>query len=135
MNVTENLLTPLLELYSATSTRLNLRSGNFSWTGRNLTQSIDEDHRGNEWLTTSTGSGSLESSSFDGRVDYGTITPLLSIDGDYPASGVVRIDGLNGSSIVVTALNEETLQLAIDINGDTVVDETRLLDWSEVDVF
>lgn len=41
--------------------------------------------------------------------------------------------GANGSSIVVTALDSEAdLQLAIDWNGDTVVDETRLMAWDTV---
>jgi hypothetical protein len=74
----------------------------------------------------------IDVQSFAGRIDYGTTTPFQSVDGDYPATGVLRIDGANGTSVVVTALNEENLQLAIDSNGDTIVDETRLMDWSSV---
>jgi hypothetical protein len=44
----------------------------------------------------------------------------------------VRIDGANGTSVVGTALDEEDLQLAIDWTGDTVVDETRLMEWNTV---
>lgn len=132
LNVNMNLLTPDLELYSITSTRFTLNSGSTSWIFHDVVSTVEDDYRGDAWLTTLSESGSLESSGFEGRVDYGTITPFRSVDGDYPATGVLRIDGANGSSILVTALNEERLQLAIDWNGDTAVDETRLMDWSTV---
>ncbi len=132
LNVDMNLLTPGLESYGITTSRFSLRSGSTSRTVYDVVSSVDDDYRGDEWLMTLSESGSMESSSFTGRIDYGTITPFRSVDGDYPATGVLRIDGANGSSILVTALNEESLQLAIDWNGDTAVDETRLMDWSTV---
>lgn len=132
LNVNMNLLTPNLESYSATSTRFTVNSGSTSWIFHDVVSTVDDDYRGDAWLTTFSESGSLESSSFEGRVDYGTTTPFQSVDGGYPATGVLRIGGANGSSIVVTTLNDEQLQLAIDWNGDTVVDETRLMDWSTV---
>jgi hypothetical protein len=132
LNVNMDLRTPNLESYSVTSTRFTLNSGGTAWTLHDLVLTFVDDYRGDAWLTTFSESGSLESSNFAGRVDYGTLTPFQSVDGNYPATGVLRIGGANGSSIVVTALNEEELQLAIDWNGDTVVDETRLMDWSTV---
>lgn len=132
LNVNMNLLTPGLESYTITSTRFTLGSGSKSWTVHNMVATVDDDYRNGGWLTTTSGSGSLESSRFTGRVDYGTITPFQSVDGNYPGTGVTRIDGANGTSILVTALDEERLQLAIDWNGDSVVDESRLMDWNTV---
>lgn len=132
LNVDMNLLTPHLESYGITSTRFTLSSGNTDWIFHDVVSNVEDDHRGDAWLTTLSESGSLESSNFEGRVDYGTLTPFQSVDGDYPATGVLRIDGANGASVVVTALNEENLQLAVDWNGDSVVDETRLMAWSTV---
>jgi hypothetical protein len=132
LNVNMNLLTAGLESYAISATRFELASGNTSWVFHDLVSSIDDDYRSGTWLTTVSESGSLESSSFGGRVDYGTTTPFQSVDGSYPRVGVVRIDGANGTSVVVTALDEEDLQLAIDWTGDTVVDETRLMEWNTV---
>jgi hypothetical protein len=132
LNVDMNLLTPDLESDSITFTRFTLRSGNTAWTFHDVVSNVEDDHRGDAWLTTLSESGSLESSNFEGRIDYGTLTPFQSVDGDYPATGVLRIDGANGASVVVTALDEENLQLAIDWNGDAAIDETRLMDWSTV---
>jgi hypothetical protein len=132
LNVNMNLLTANLESYSITTTRFSLSSGSTSWTMHDVVSTVDDDYRGGGWLMTLSESGSLESSNFEGRVDYGTTTPFQSVDGNPPATGVLRIDGANGSSITVTALNEENLQLVIDWNGDTIVDETRLMAWSTV---
>lgn len=132
LNVNMNLLTPGLELYSITTSRFTLASGATSWIFSDMVTTFEDDYRDSGWLSTFSESGSLESSNFEGRVDYGTLTPFQSVDGNPPAAGVLRIGGANGSSIVVTALNEANLQLAIDWNGDTVVDETRLMDWETV---
>jgi hypothetical protein len=132
LNVDMNLLTPDLESDIITLTRFALSSGNTDWTFHDVVSNVEDDHRGNAWLTTLSESGSLASSNFEGRIDYGTLTPFQSVDGDYPTTGVLRIDGANGASVVATALNEENLQLAIDWNGDSVVDETRLMAWSTV---
>jgi hypothetical protein len=132
LNVNMNLLTPDLELYSISTSRFTLESGNHSWIFHDVVSTVEDDYRGASWRTTLSESGSLESSSFEGRVDYGTLTPFQSVDGNPPATGVLRIDGANGTSIVVTALNTEELQLTIDSNGDTVVDETRLMGWDTV---
>ena len=132
LNVDMNLLTPELESDIITLTRFALSSGNTDWTFHDVVSNVEDDHRGNAWLTTLSESGSLASANFEGRIDYGTLTPFQSVDGDYPTTGVLRIDGANGASVVATALNEENLQLAIDWNGDSVVDETRLMAWSTV---
>lgn len=132
LNVNMNLLTPDLDLYSISTSRFELASGDNSWIFHDVVSTSEDDHRGSGWLITLSESGSLESSSFAGRVDYGTTTPFQSVNGNPPAAGVLRIGGANGSSILVTALNEADLQLAIDWNGDTVVDETRLMAWDTV---
>lgn len=132
LNVNLNLLTADLELYGISSTRFTFNSGNNSWIFHDVVSTVEDDFRNGGWQTTFSESGSLESSSFGGRVDYGTLTPFHSVNGNPPAAGVVRIGGANGSSIVVTTLNEENLQLTIDWNGDTFVDETRPMAWGTI---
>ena len=133
MTLDLNLMTLGLDSYLMGSPRLEVNSGNSSWVLHDMVVSIDDDYRGAEWLTITSASGSLESSNFEGRVDFGTPTDFVASDENYPHTGVLRIDGANGSSILVTVIDEESLQLAIDVNGDGTVDETRLMDWTEVD--
>jgi hypothetical protein len=132
LNVDMDLLTAGLESYDITSTLFTLTSGASTWLVRDLVSFFEDDYRDEEWHVTLDESGSLESSSFAGRVDYGTTTPFESVDGGYPQTGVLRIDGANGSSVVVTVLDEEELQLDIDRDGNEVVDETLVLEWDEI---
>jgi hypothetical protein len=132
LNVDMDLRIAGLETYDIESTLFTLTSGATTWIVRDLVSFFEDDYRDEEWRVTLDESGSLESSSFAGRVDYGTTTPFVSVDGGYPRAGVLRIDGANGTSVLVTVLDEEELQLEIDRNGDEVVDETLLLNWEDI---
>lgn len=132
LDIDLNFLTPGRELYDISTSRFTVTSGSRSRIFRDMVTSAEDDYRGGGWLSTFSESGSLESWNFEGRIDYGTLSPFQSVDGNPPGTGVLRIDGANGTSILVTALNEAELQLAIDWDGDTLVDETRLMDLDTV---
>jgi hypothetical protein len=50
-----------------------------------------------------------------------------------PISGVLRIIGAGNGSITVTALDEMSVQLEIDEDGDGTVDATIITTWDELD--
>ncbi|MEM8769962.1 MAG: hypothetical protein AAGE43_21210, partial [Pseudomonadota bacterium] len=50
-----------------------------------------------------------------------------------PISGVLRIVGLDGGSILVTALDEVNVQLEVDEDGDGTVDVTIMTTWDELE--
>ena len=56
-----------------------------------------------------------------------------ALGGDNPLSGVLRIIGADDASITVTALDEMSVQLDVDTNGDGVTDVTIMTTWEELD--
>ncbi len=50
-----------------------------------------------------------------------------------PISGVLRIVGLDNGSILVTALDEMSVQLDVDEDGDGTVDATIITTWDELE--
>jgi len=44
----------------------------------------------------------------------------------------VLITGAKGANIRATVLDAQTIQLAIDLNGDSAVDDTQEIPWSTV---
>ena len=127
-----DLTEPLVSEITMAGPRLDFRSGSDAWILRDFAVSVVEDSRGVNLLTRSAGTGTLEGSGFEGAVDFVTVLPFVATGDDYPASGEVLITGASGATIRATALNPATLQLAIDLDGDSVVDETQQIPWSSV---
>jgi hypothetical protein len=77
--------------------------------------------------------GSFFATSIGGLVTISTPTPIVQLSTDeYPSSGVVRIVGANGSTLVLTVENNTTVQLQLDLQGDTVIDSTTTKTWNEL---
>jgi len=51
---------------------------------------------------------------------------------EYPSSGALRISGADGTSITVTALDEVSVQLEVDSDGDNVANVTIITTWVEL---
>ena len=128
-----DLTVPLVSEITLAGPRLDVRSGSDAWILRDFAVSLVDDGRGASLLTRSSGTGTLEGSGFEGAVDFLTVVPFVATGDDYPASGEVLITGASGATIRATALNATTLQLAIDLDGDSEVDETQQVPWSSVD--
>jgi len=96
-------------------------------------------------VTNANSSGSMTFSGSPARVydsEYGyvvvaTTSALLYSDINlvYPDDGgVMTFTGENNSSITLTVLSGRHVMLQLDLDGDTIVDETRYLLWEELDV-
>jgi hypothetical protein len=68
--------------------------------------------------------GTLDSQALGGHVTLHTTAPFVSanIDGNNPDSGSMLITGANNSSVKVTALGGDNVQLDVDADGDGMVD-------------
>ncbi|MSR08442.1 MAG: hypothetical protein EXR82_02760 [Gammaproteobacteria bacterium] len=64
-------------------------------------------------------SGSLEGARFEGAVNFFALSPLVA----------------TGATIRATVQNAQTVQLAIDVNGDGLVDDTQQVPWSSLGGF
>ena len=79
-----------------------------------------------------TASGTLEGSLFDGSVTFNTTTPFQGTGFADPDSGVLEINGANGTSITLTALNNVDVQIDVDTDGDGISDSTLFTTWGEL---
>jgi len=127
-----DLTTPLISDLTVSGRLLELRSGADAWALRDFAVTTVEDGTGANLLAQISGTGTLEGSGFEGAVDFVTVSPLVATGDDYPATGQVLITGANGANIRATVLDAQTIQLAIDLNGDSVVDDTQEILWSTV---
>jgi len=76
--------------------------------------------------------GTLISSLLDGKVDYGTTTPVEGPAGDAPDAGAILITGANGATIRVVVLDPSTVELRLDLDGNGTVDEVQTTTWAEL---
>ncbi len=127
-----DLTTSLISDLTVSGRLLELRSGADVWVLRDFALATVEDDTGANLLSQISGTGTLEGSGFEGAVDFVTVSPLVATGDDYPATGQVLITGANGANIKATVLDAQTIQLAIDLNGDSVVDDTQEILWSSV---
>jgi hypothetical protein len=132
VNIDLDLLEPLTSSFTLAGDRLTMSTGSRSWVLRDFVVTEIEDGTGVDLVTEHSGSGTLEGDGFAGAVDFVTVGPLVATGDNSPGTGEVLITGANGATIRATVLDTTTLQLALDFNGDSVVDETQELAWSTV---
>ncbi len=125
-----DLTVPLISETAESGSLFSLRLGSDAWILRDFALSTVEDATGASLLTRISGTGTLEGSGFEGAVDFATLSPLVATGDDYPATGEVLITGANGATIRATVQSSQTVQLAIDLNGDGLVDDTQQIPWS-----
>jgi hypothetical protein len=75
--------------------------------------------------------GTLSSNQFDGEAHYETVEPFVMTGASHPYTGQMLITGADSATIRVTALDELTVRLEMDYDGDGAVDETVDLSWDE----
>jgi len=75
--------------------------------------------------------GSFTAASIGGRVTVSTPVPLMSaFDSDYPSTGVVKVVGASGSTVLATVIDNTQVQLQLDANGDGTYESSTVVPWS-----
>jgi hypothetical protein len=77
---------------------------------------------------TVTGSDGLN----DGSVTVVTVTPFVRAIGRYPAVGVLTATGDQGSQLKMEAVNDTTVRLSVDSNGDGTYESVEEVPWTTV---
>lgn len=131
-NLDLDLTVPLVSDLTMSGELLEVSSGSDSWVLRDFAVTVLEDGTGVDRVTQYSGTGTLEGAGFEGAVDFVTVVPLVATADAYPGIGEVLIEGANGATIRATVVSTQTIQLAIDLDGDNVVDETQQMPWSTV---
>lgn len=78
--------------------------------------------------------GEIIGSSTGGSITIDTTT-AFQFNGEFaetPISGSMKVTGKSGSNVVITALSEDNVQLAMDYDGDNVADETKTVTWQSL---
>lgn len=127
-----DLTVPLVSDMTVSGALLETSSGSNFWSLRDFAITILEDGTGIQLQTQYSATGTLEAAAFAGAVDFVTVVPLLATGDDHPLTGEVLITGADGATIRATVLDAQTIQLAIDLDGNGVVDETQDMSWSAV---
>jgi hypothetical protein len=94
-----------------------------------LTETLD--------LNTSTqvisANGTLTSTLLEGSVTFETLQDFVAIGEENPFTGQLLISD-SSSSVLVTALDNLSVQLDIDLDLDGTIDETIVVTWDELDI-
>ncbi len=78
-------------------------------------------------------SGTLTSTLLEGNVTFETLQDFIVIGDDNPSAGQLLISD-NSSSVLVTVLDNISIQLEIDLDLDGTIDETIVVTWAELDI-
>jgi hypothetical protein len=77
--------------------------------------------------------GTLTSTELEGSVDFETLQEFVIFGDDNPSSGQILISDAN-SSVLVTVLDNMSVQLEIDLTRDGTIDQTIVVTWTELDI-
>lgn len=78
-------------------------------------------------------SGTLTSTLLEGSVTFETLQDFVVIADDDPSAGQLLISH-SSSSVLVTVLDNVSVQLDIDIDLDGTIDRTIVVTWAELDI-
>lgn len=76
--------------------------------------------------------GTLDSTRLAGAARYSTPVTLQGFDNGYPVAGEFLVEGENSSARLVV-LEDGSLRIDVDSNGDNTVDSTILTTWEELE--
>lgn len=94
-----------------------------------LTQTLDL----NALLQTINAGGTLTSTVLNGSVTFETIVDFVVMADDNPSAGQMLIADAS-SSVLVTVLDNISVQLEIDIDLNGTIDETIVVTWAQLDI-
>ncbi len=77
--------------------------------------------------------GTLTSTLLGGNVTFETLQDFMIIGDDNPSAGQLLISD-SSSSVLVTVLDNISVQLEIDLDLDGTIDETIVVTWAELDI-
>jgi len=94
-----------------------------------LTQTLDQ----NTLMQTINAAGTLTSTVLDGSVTFETLVDFVVMADDNPSAGQMLVAHAS-SSVLVTVLDNISVQLDIDLDLNGTIDETIVVTWAELDI-
>ena len=78
-------------------------------------------------------SGIFTSTELGGSVTFETLEDFVLIGDDNPSAGALLISD-SSSSVLITVLDNISVQLEIDLDLDGMIDETVVVTWAALDI-
>lgn len=113
---------------SGSSITQSSNAGTETLTGYSSNQTLDGNQDPAEY--TMEAAGGLDSSQLPGTVDYSTVSTFRGYVPGYPREGSLLVRGDNSSARLVV-LDESSIRIEIDSNGDGSADDVIDLTWDE----
>lgn len=132
IELTVDTMTPMLATASSTGSIFTVASNISTDTLLNFSSTVTENTGMLPSLVTTTASGTIESSQFDGAVTYSTPVPFEALGDAYPYTGELLVTGANDATLRLIALDEVNVRILADYDGDGATDETIDTTWTEL---
>lgn len=132
INVTVDTTTPMLTVASSNGSLFTVSNNAGTDTLRDFANMSTEDASMLPSLVTTTASGTVSSSQFDGAVTYSTPVAFEALGDAYPYTGELLVTGANNATLRLIALDEVNVRILADYDGDGATDETIDTTWSEL---
>lgn len=130
--LTVDTTTPMLSVATSTGTMYTVANNVSTETLSNFSSMVTEDSSMLPSLVTTTASGTITSTQFDGAVTYRTPVPFEALGDAYPYTGELLVTGANNATLRVIALDEVNVRIMADYDGDGANDETIDTTWAEL---
>jgi hypothetical protein len=77
-------------------------------------------------------SGHLSSSELNGSVSYATPLMFQGLGANYPYAGELLVTGANGATVRLVTLDEFTVRIDTDADGDGVPESSEIASWDDI---
>ncbi len=130
--LTVDTTTPTLTVSTSTGSMFTVASHISTETLSTFSSTVTEDSSMLPSLVTTTASGTITSTQFDGAVTYGTQVLFEAFGDAYPYTGELLVTGANNATLRLIALDEVNVRIVADYDGDGATDETIDTTWAEL---
>ena len=132
ISVTLDTRTPMLSVADTSGASFTVASNVSTDTLSSFSSTATEDMSMLPSLVTTTASGTIESTQFDGNVTYSTPVPFEALGDAYPYTGELLVTGANDATLRLIAMDEINVRILADYDGDGATDETIDTTWAEL---
>jgi len=119
-----------LTVVTSMGARLTVNDGSSTETLTDFFSAITEDTSVFPANFTREATGRVSSSQFNGVVSYSTPVAFQSTGDGFPYEGEMLVFGTNNASIRITAMDEDTVRIEADYDGDGASDATIETTWA-----
>lgn len=132
IELTVDTTTPMLTVSTSNGAQFTVASNAGTDTLSNFSSTVRDNTSMLPSLVTTTASGTITSTQFNGAVVYTTPVAFQALGDAYPYTGELLVTGANNATLRLVALDEVNVRIFADYDGDSAMDETIDTTWEEL---